>query len=79
MTAETTYGPTNLGKPSSSATFPAGSIKFGPATAPTVEPHTTKESCLARVSFVARSTAAKRAWYPAADAAPTRNVPASIK
>ena len=55
--------------------FPEGCIKLGPDTAPIVDPHTTKESCLARVLSVARSIAAKRAWYPAADAEPTKNAP----
>ena len=55
------YGPTSAGRLKCSAKRPAGSIKLGPATAPIVEPHTTKESCLARVSFVAKSIAAKRA------------------
>ena len=61
VVAETTYGPTSLGKLKLSARFPAGSIKFGPATAPTVDPQTTNESCLARVSSVDKSTAANLA------------------
>ena len=72
------YGPTNCGKPRLKATDPAGCIRFGPATAPIVEPQTTKDNCLARVSLVAKSTAANLAWYPAADAAPTRKVPINI-
>jgi hypothetical protein len=77
--AEIKYGPTNRGSEKYSARFPDGSIKFGPATAPMVEPHTTKESCRARLSSEAKSIAAKRAWYPAAEAAPTKKVPVSIK
>ena len=44
-----------------SAKFPAGCIKFGPATAPIVEPQTTNESCFALDSSVAKSIAANLA------------------
>ena len=55
------YGPTSDGNPKLSAIRPDGSIKFGPATAPIVEPHTTSESCLALLSGVAKSMAANLA------------------
>ena len=61
VVAEIKYGPTSLGNAKNSAKLPAGSIKFGPVTAPIVEPHTTNESCLALVSLVARSIATNRA------------------
>ena len=61
VTAEIKYGPVSLGSPNDSAKFPEGSIKFGPETAPIVDPQTTNESCLARFSFVARSIAANLA------------------
>ena len=61
VVAEIKQGPTRRGKLKNSAKFPAGSIKFGPVTAPIVEPHTTKESCFALVSLLAKSIAANRA------------------
>ena len=73
------YGPTRLGNPKLSAIRPEGSIRLGPVTAPIVEPQTTSDNCFARLSSVARSIAAKRAWYPDADAAPTRKLPINIR
>ncbi|CAB4787337.1 unannotated protein [freshwater metagenome] len=57
VTTAIRYGPTSLGKPSDSASTPAGSIKFGPNTEPTVDAQTTKERSLARFSSVAKSIA----------------------
>ena len=55
------YGPTNFGKPKASANTPDGSIKFGPVTAPIVEPQTTKDKSLDLFSGVAKSIAANLA------------------
>ena len=55
------YGPTNFGRPNAEANTPDGSIKFGPVTAPIVEPQTTKDKSLDLFSGVARSIAANLA------------------
>ena len=47
-----------MGKPIEVAKSPTGPIKFGPSTDPIVEAQTTNDKLRARLSCVARSTAA---------------------
>ena len=55
------YGPTSFGRPKAAANTPDGSIKFGPVTAPIVEPQTTNDKSLDLFSGVAKSIAANLA------------------
>ncbi len=56
--APNTNGPVRLGRPSARPARPAGPVRFGPATAPTVVAQTTTDRARARFSGRARSVAA---------------------
>ncbi len=55
--AVTTYAPASGSTPAEPGKAPAGAMRFGPVTAPIVEPHTTKPMADARRSGRARSAA----------------------
>src|SRR5690625_225238 len=70
-------GPASAGRPTTSDRAAPGTTMLGPATAPMVTAHTTRDRSRPRRSGRARSVAAKRAWRFTAEPRPTRKAPAT--